>query len=130
MKELIKKELPLLTIGTQLHAIEERMEEMEAIKKGLRDRLFDNLKSQHVKSLKLDDGTVYYIKEGNRKVVIKDQEKAEKYLDEFNCWKIDSGKLLKIFGKELKVPPFFKIERGEETLAIKGPDESDHEENN
>jgi hypothetical protein len=71
--------------------------------------------------LKLDDGTVFTIKDGNRRVIIKDQAKAEAYLDEMDCWKPDQAKLLKIFGKMLKVPTFFKVERAEETLAIKPP---------
>lgn len=76
------------------------------------------MKKNRLKSLKLDDGTVFTIKDGNRKVIVKDQDKAEAYLDEMDCWKVDQAKLLKIFGKMLKVPPFFKVERGDETLAI------------
>lgn len=122
MEALVKKEQnSLIEIAQQILEAELELKSYQETIKKSREFLFQGMKKNRLKSLKMDDGTVFVIREGNRKVVIKDQVKAEEYLEEMNCWKIDQTKLLKIFGHDLKVPAFFAIERGEQTLAIIAP---------
>lgn len=111
----------LIEAGLSLLEAKKQKEELEQHEKALREFIFQGMKKNRLKALRMDDGTSFVIKDGNRKVIIKDQKKAEAYLEEMSCWKIDTTKLLNIFGRQLKVPPFFKVERGAETLAIMPP---------
>ena|SRR3990167_2265716 len=117
----VTKPLSTMTLASHLYLVQQQKAALEEKEKELKAELLGILKQQRVKSVKLDDGTMFIIREGNRKVTIKNQDKAEKYLDEMNCWKLDNQKLLAIFGRQLKIPSFFKIERGAEQLAIFHP---------
>jgi hypothetical protein len=105
-----------------LHYAAEKAE-IEKHEKALRAFILQGMKKNRIKSLTLEDGTIFTIKAGSRKVIIRDdyRREAEDYLEEKSCWKLDSAKLLAIFGRELKVPKFFRVERGPELLSIMPP---------
>ena len=87
MKALTKPEpkSALIEVGEKVLQIEAQIKYAQEEVKQQREFILQGMKMNRLKSLKMDDGTVFTIKDGNRKVVIKDQEKAEKYLDEMNC---------------------------------------------
>src|SRR4051812_30061324 len=117
----IQPKSALIEAGQQLLICQMEKAEAEKHEKALRAFILQGMKRNRLKSMILDNGVVFTIKDGSRKVVIKDREKAEAFLDEYDCWKLDSAKLLKIFGRLLKVPPMFRIERGDQQLAIMSP---------
>src|SRR3954451_1083479 len=86
----------LIEAGQSLLAYQDEKAEIEKHEKALRAFIFQGMKKNRLKSLTLEDGTIFTIKAGSRKVFITDREKAEAYLEEFNCWKLDSTKLLAI----------------------------------
>src|SRR3954451_18402920 len=100
----------LIEAGQSLLAYQQEKAEIEKHEKALRAFIFQGMKKNRLKSLTLEDGTVFAIKDGNRRVQIKPdyREEAEAYLEEMSCWRLDSSKLLAIFGRELKVPKFFR----------------------
>src|SRR4051794_30110017 len=92
----------LIEAGTFLLECKQQKAELEEREKSLRDYILKSMKKNRLRSLTLEDGTIFTIKAGNRSVYITDREKAEAYLDNYNCWKLDNAKLLGIFGRELK----------------------------
>jgi hypothetical protein len=111
----------LIEAGQSLLAYQQEKPRSRSTKRRCDRSSFKARKKNKIRSLTLEDGTIFTIKAGNRSVYITDREKAEAYLDNYNCWKLDNAKLLGIFGRELKVPKFFVIERGPGTLATMPP---------
>lgn len=115
-KELAKPQQ--LTVASKLYEVQREIALLQEDEKTLKDELLKSLKKQHVKSVKLDDGSHFIITE-RQTLKVKDEEKAKAWLDENYCWKADTGKALKILRRSLKkVPSFFKVESSE-YLTIK-----------
>ena len=118
---------PPQTLAQELYEIQENMRVLAEYEKDIKSKLLASLVKQKVQSVKLEDGTMY-IRSHRQSLKIKDQEKAEKWAEDTGCWKLDTGKILKVIRKDLKIPPFFKIENGAEYLTIKKPGQPDDEE--
>lgn len=97
-----------LTIAETLSVVMARIATLEEEEKKLRAELFDNLKRQGVKSVKLEDGTLFVITE-RQTLKVKDPEKAFAWAMENPQarMKIDTAAALSVFRKELKMPKFF-----------------------
>jgi hypothetical protein len=103
-----------LTVATELHAIEMQEAAIKVRKEQLREVLFESLKHQGVKSVRLDDGTMYLRSERHTlKPVPKYAEDAWKWAAEHYALRIDTTKCHKILSRELKMPRFFKVEKTE-----------------
>src|SRR5215207_9646128 len=114
MPSNMNKQLSPVTVATELHAIEMQEEALKLRKEELREVLFESLKHQGVKSVRLDDGTMYLRSERHTmKSVPKYAEDAWKWAAEHYALKIDTTKCHKILSRELKTPRFFKVERSE-----------------
>jgi hypothetical protein len=94
-------------------------------KEQLREVLFESLKHQGVKSVKLEDGTVYLRSERHTlKPVTKYAEDAWKWAAEHNALKIDTNRCHKILSRELKLPRCFRVDKSE-YLVVRRPGQLD-----
>jgi hypothetical protein len=117
----MNKQISPVTVATELRAIEMQEAALKVRKEQLREVLFESLKHQGVKSVKLEDGTMYLRSERHTlKPVAKYQEQAWAWAAEHNCFKIDTTRAHKILSRELKLPRFFKVERAE-YLVVRRP---------
>lgn len=96
------------SVATLLYKTQREIEPLLKLEKELKETLFKSLKSQKVRSLKLEDGTTYIISE-RQTLKVKDEDKAWEWAMEnpHARLKIDSGAALLVFRKELKLPKFF-----------------------
>lgn len=88
------------------------------LEKDLRARLLANLKEQGVSSVRLDNGTTFTITH-RETLKPKNIEKAMAWAQENNALKIDTTKATAILRRSIKLPSFFKMEKGEEYLVVK-----------
>lgn len=110
----MNNQLSPLSVATELHAIELQEAAIKVRKEQLREVLFESLKYQGVKSVRLDDGTVYLRSERHTlKPVPKYAEDAWKWAATHYALKIDTTKAHKILSRELKLPRFFKVDKSE-----------------
>lgn len=114
------------TVASELYAVESQLAPLQERQKELKEVLFNALKKQKVRSVRLDDGTIFTIAErGTLKA--KDAEKAMDWAEKNYCVKLDSTKALKILRRELKLPRCFQIEKSE-YLVVKRPGTAESEE--
>ena len=114
----MKKELTSTTLATQLFAIQEEKEALEAREKELRKALLTSLQEQGVKFVRLDNGTSF-TRSHRETLKVKDEEKARAWAEEHYCLKIDTTKAMQILRREMKLPKFFTRVIGEEYLTVK-----------
>jgi hypothetical protein len=114
------------TMASELFAVQQTLAPLVAREKELKESLFLSLKKQKVRSVKLDDGTLYTIAVRGT-LEEKDKEKARDWAEKNYCLKLDTTKALKILRRELKLPRFFAIKKTE-YLVIKRPNETTDEE--
>lgn len=105
MKSIIKA--TPLTLATRLRTIQAAKAIMEAEEKEVRDGLLASLKNQGVKSVKLEDGSVF-TRSTRSTLKVKDPTKAWIWAEEHTSLKIDTAKAMKILRRELKLPKFFE----------------------
>ena len=123
---IIKKEDTKLSLATRLHAIEREIEYLETDKKMLRDELLLLLKKQGVKSVKLEDGTLYLRAEKTTLKVkkgVNSEDDAWKWAMANNAVKIDTNVAWKILRRSLKKMPKFFVKSTSEYLTIKRPNQ-------
>jgi hypothetical protein len=114
-------QLSPLSVATELHAIELQEAQIKVRKEQLREVLFESLKHQGVKSVKLEDGTVYLRSERHTlKPVPKYQEQAWAWAAEHNSLKIDTTRAYRILSRELKLPRCFRVHKSE-YLVVRRP---------
>ena len=114
-------QLSPVTVATELHAIEMQEAAIKVRREQLREALFESLKAQGVKSVKLNDGTMYLRSERHTlKPVSTRKEEAWQWAAEHNALKIDTPKAFQILRRELKLPRFFKVEKSE-YLIVRRP---------
>jgi hypothetical protein len=115
------KALSPLTAATELYAIEERLADLSARKEELKKALFDNLKKQGVKSVKLNNGAMYLRSARHTLKPVKGREaEAYAWASDHHSLKIDTAKGFQILRRELSLPPFFKVEKAE-YLVVRRP---------
>jgi len=124
MKAIAQKED--LTVATELHAVQGQIAFLQEREDELKSALLENMKGQGVTFVKLEDGTTYR-RSHRESLKVKDEAKAEKWADDNNCWKLDTGKAMKILRRELKLPRFFDRVKGTEYLTVKHGDEDNDE---
>jgi len=114
-----------LTLASELATIEGQMAFLEDQASELREALLANLQHQGVTFVRLEDGTTY--RRSHRDTLkVKDEAKAEAWADEHGCWKLDTGKAMKILRRELKLPRFFERVKGKEYLTlVRGTEEEE-----
>lgn len=105
------------TLATQLHDVQKQLEVLEEQEKSIKAELIATLKKQGVKSIRLEDGTTY-TRSHRESLVIKDDTKALEWAQSYNVMKIDTGKAMQVLRRELKLPKFFGIKKGEEYLTV------------
>lgn len=115
--EIIKTEP--ITLAVQLWGTEKELERLTIIKDEIRDKLLASLQVQHVKSLKLENGATFVVTE-RQSLKVKDMQKALVWAQDKNVMKLDTGAILKIVRREIKLPSFFKIEKTEYLTIKKG----------
>ena len=117
MKTLATTEAP--TLATQLQLVETEMDILDEKRIELRKRLLDILKSQHVKSIKTEEGVVF-TRSHRESLKVKSgmEEMARVWADDNFCVKIDLARATAILRRQLKLPKFFMIEKGAEYLTI------------
>lgn len=102
-----------ITVATELYAIQEQRLALQEQEEKLRAKLLKNLKAQHVKSVKLEDGTVFTIAE-RQTLRVTEGDEALLWAEDNYAMKIDTAKALKLLRRSLKkVPKFFKITSSE-----------------
>lgn len=112
-----------VTLASRLQATQREIALLQEDEKVLKQELMRNLKQQHVKAVRLDDGSQYIISE-RQTLKIKDEDKAQKWLDDNYCWKPDTAKALKLLRRSLKKPPaFFSISKTEYLVVKKGTED-------
>lgn len=115
-----------LSVAEELHRVQDALKPMLEREKELKEALLLNLKSQGVKSVKLDNGTIYVralrvalkVKKG-------DEDAAWAWAEKNNSLKIDTGTAKKILMRKLEKLPKFFVRSETEYLSIKGGDEDD-----
>lgn len=106
------------SLASQLHTAIFHRKEWEAEEKKLRDQLLDNMKKQGVKTVKLDDGTLY-VRATRSTITVVDDKAADEWAKQNNCLKVDTAKALKIVRlRQEDLPKFFK-QSDTEFLTIK-----------
>ncbi len=117
----MQKNLAPTTTATQLYEVQSEIHALQEQEKKLKDKLLKNLKQQHVKSVKLEDGTVFTIAERQSlKVKAGEEDAAQLWAEDNYCMKIDTAKALKILRRTLKkLPSCFSI-ASTEYLTIRG----------
>ncbi len=117
-KTLKTKEDQSVSIASNLFQVQEQIAFLKEQEDEYKAALLETLKRQGVKSVRLENGTNFTV--AHRETLkIKNPEKAEPWLDENNCWKPDTTKATAILRRQLKLPSFFRIEKGEPYLTIK-----------
>lgn len=106
-----------LTVAEQLYGISEQIAFLEEQEKELKNKLLDSLKAQGVKFLKLNNGVSYSV-EHKTMLKVKDERKAFMWAGLNNCLTVDMVKARQILRRELKTPPFFKVEKGADYLKV------------
>lgn len=107
-----------LTLAAQLYTVQGQIAFLKEQEDALKESLMELMKSQGVKTLKLEDGTLFMRSE-RQTLKIKDEEAAKGWLDENYCWKPDTGKALQLVRRSLKkLPKFFSVSTSE-YLTIK-----------
>lgn len=114
-KELIKVSTP--TIAMELKTIQAQKEAIEVEEKRLKGLLIKSLKEQHVKSVRLEDGTIY-TRSHRETLKAKDEAKAMEWATQNFCLKIDTTRATKILRRAMKLPKFFQFIKGEEYLTV------------
>lgn len=114
-----------ITLATKLYDVQAKLVDLKDEESALREALFDTLKRQHVKSVRLEDGTSFTIAE-KQTLKVKDMEKALKWAEDKNVIKLDTGAALKIVRRNLKLPKFFEVTKTE-YLTVRKPGVSDDE---
>ncbi len=98
------------TVATELWLLQTDIKRMQEHEARLKSKLLANLKAQHVKSVRLEDGTSFTIAE-RQTLKVTDSEPAVLWAEDNYCMKIDGARALKILRRSLKkLPKFFKIE--------------------
>ena len=120
-----------ITVATQLYAITEKRLALQAEEDKLKAKLLKNLKDQHVKSIKLEDGTVFTIAERQTlSVVAGFSDEAQLWAEDNYAMKVDTTKALAILRRSLKkLPRFFKM-KSSEYLTVRRPNDKNNEEDN
>src|SRR3569623_564802 len=120
-----------ITVATQLYAITEKRQALQAEEDKLKAKLLKNLKDQHVKSIKLEDGTVFTIAERQPlSVVAGFSDEAQLWAEDNYAMKVDTTKALAILRRSLKkLPRFFKM-KSSEYLTVRRPNDKNNEEDN
>src|SRR4051794_24941840 len=110
-----------LTIATRLHSIQLEKAKLAAEEEQLKEVLFESLKRQGVKSVRLTNG-VMYLRSYRRtlKPIRGKEDQAWQWAADHNCLKIDTSKSLKVLGRELHLPEFFRIDPSE-YLVVRRP---------
>lgn len=117
-----------VTLATRLHGIEKLKANLEAEEKQIRTTLLERLQKQGVKHIRLDDGTTY-TRSFKTTLKAKDKEKALVWATKNNALSVDTKKAREILRRQLKLPTFFKLEKGKEFLQVRRPGElEDNEE--
>lgn len=113
-----KSEVAPTTLAASLYSVQGQIAFLREQEDELKEQLMGIMKSQAVKTVKLEDGT-QFIRTERQNLKVTDEEKAKDWLDENYCWKPDTGKALQLIRRSLKKPPkFFKVETSE-YLTIK-----------
>jgi hypothetical protein len=113
--------ISLITVATELHAIQTEQKRLKEREEELRAALFDSLKSQGVASVKLKDGTQYVVaKRHSLEPLQTMKEQAWKWAVEHNALKLDTSKAFKILRHQLDTPKFFRIKMTE-YLVVRRP---------
>jgi hypothetical protein len=115
---MTKGQLSNVTIATELYAVQEQREIIEAREKELKDALLASLKTQGVSFVRLENGTSF-TRSHRETLKVKDEAKAVAWAEKNYCMKIDTAKAMKILRRELKMPSFFTRAVGEDYLTVK-----------
>src|SRR4051812_46263819 len=116
-----------VTVATELHAIQAEQRRLKGREEELRAQLFKSLKQQGVKSVRLDDGTMYMRSERHSlEALMTMKDKAYKWALEHNALKIDTAKSFQILRHELEMPKFFRVKTNE-YLVVRRPGQADEE---
>ncbi len=113
------------TVATELLEVEDELAPLVERQKNLKQFLFNALKKQKAKSLKLEDGTLYVISD-RQTLDVADEKKAWDWAEKNYMLKIDTSKAMKVLRRELKMPKFFKVKKTE-YLRIVRPDDKPSE---
>lgn len=118
-----------VTLATELSAITTQKAALEEREAFLRSELLQSLKSQGVRTVKLEDGTLFARTDRSTlRVKPGEEESAFRWAKKNNALKIDTGTAAKILRRELKTPKFFNVIRTEYlTIKRKGTDATDTE---
>lgn len=111
-----------MTVAASLFAVQTEMKALKEREDALKDELLGIMKANGIKTVKTE-GDVYFMRaeRQNLKVKIAYLAGAEKWADQNNAWKIDTGAILKLLRRSLKKPPkYFDISTSE-YLVVKRP---------
>ena len=121
------KALKPVTVATKLAIIEARLEKLAELREAYRKQLFDVLKHQGVKSVKLDNGSMYLRSERHTLKPV-DKEAAMAWATEHHALKIDAAKAFQILRRELELPSFFKVDKAEYLVVRRANGDDEPEE--
>lgn len=107
-----------MTVASRLKVLQQEIKTLQDEEDALRAELLAQLKTQNVKSLRLEDGTIFTISH-RETLKPKNIEKAFAWAQENNALTIDLKKAREILRHSIKTSSFFKIEKGNEFLIIK-----------
>lgn len=114
------------TLATQLYTIQDDIRILREREEFVKNALLKDLKKQHVKSVKLEDGT-HFIISLRQTLKIKDEDKARVWAEKNYCVKIDNQKALRILRRSLKrLPGFFSL-KTTEYLTVRRSNENEEE---
>ena len=101
-----------MTVASKLYSIQREIALLKEDEEILKAELLKKMKDQHVKSVKLDDDTMFIIAE-RQTLKIKDKQSAFNWALENNSLDVDTTKAWKILRRELKLPKFFIVNKSE-----------------
>jgi len=131
------RQLKQVTLATELHAVRSEIAARKAELKELEKRddelsgnLLSLLQQQGVKSVKLDDGTIYTKVKGRTTLSVVDEAKAIEWCAANNSLKPDASKawkILKLLGHSDAIPEGFEKKISAEHLRVGGGDDKEED---
>lgn len=120
MKKTIKN-VEKQTVAQKLYDVQEQIKTLEELETAYKSELLENLKTQGVSFIKLDNGTTF-TRSHRETLKVVDEVAANAWAQEHYCLKLDTTKAMAILRRELSMPAFFTRVIGEDYLTIKKHD--------
>lgn len=115
----------LIEVGEKVLTLEAEVRFLQDQIKLQREFILQGMKKNHLKSLKMDGGSIFLVS-SRITLKVKDIEKAIEWAEKNNCLKVDTAKATQILRRTLKSLPKFFEKNIIEFLTIKSSTNNGH----